>query len=149
MNKRVLAPLAASALCLLFSTNVRSETGYLITPVVTLKNVSSDPGGVWDESYLSPFGSPPRYPTIYAGSLRTPMGEWVLSQIDSACSMQGDCQFVLQLKTNDGKIRTVSEGSSQLGKPITLSLNYKKVFTQEIWEDGKGFMGTYDVKIGK
>jgi len=127
----------------------QAQEGYQLTPLPTYKNVAQDPTGVWDDSYFTKFGDHPRYPTIYTARIATPKGEWTISQVDSACSIQGDCQFVILLKNKSGKINVVAEGSAQLGRPVILAMNYKKIFTEEIGEGGEGITGSYEVEVGK
>ena len=123
-----------------------AEDGYKFKLVLTHKNVSHDPDGVWKDDDLFEFGNPPRLPSIYTAHLTTPAGKWFLSQLDSTCNIQGNCSFVLQLKKPDGKTNAMAEGQTLLGRTATLSLNYKKITTEEISDDIKPFTGSYDVE---
>jgi hypothetical protein len=149
MKSTVYALIAAISLPILGSAPAFAQQGYKLTPVLTYKNVSHDPDGLWDDSDLQKFGAPPRLPSIYIARITTPKGEWILSQLDSACTMQGDCQFVLALKRPGGSARIVASGNGLLGHPVTLSLNYAKIFAEEINDSVQAFTGSYDVKDAK
>lgn len=123
-----------------------AEDGYKFNLQLKHKNINHDPDGIWRDEDLFEFGNPPRLPSIYTAHLTTPAGEWFLSQLDSTCNIQGNCSFVLQLKRPDGKTRVMAEGQTLLGRTATLSLNYKKITTEEISEDIKPFTGSYDVE---
>ncbi|OEC93611.1 hypothetical protein [Rhizobium sp. YK2] len=146
MKPTIYALIAATSFSVLGGASAFAQQGYKLTPVLTYKNVSHDPEGLWDDSDLQTFGAPPRLPSIYIARITTPRGEWILSQLDSACTMQGDCQFVLALKKPGGEARIVASGNGLLGHPVTLSLNYAKIFTEEINDSVQPFTGSYDVK---
>lgn len=141
-------PLLISAAFLLASVPslVQAEEGYKFNLTLSHKNVSHDPDGIWPDADLSEFGNPPRLPSIYEARLETPAGRWLLSQLDSACNIQGNCSFVLQLTLPDGTVRTMAEGQTLLGRSATLSLNYKKITTEEISDEIKPFVGSYEVE---
>jgi hypothetical protein len=145
---RFLAGLSMAAV-LAFALPATAQEGYKFNLTLTHKNVSQDPDGIWDNSYFTPFGNPPRLPSIYKAHLTTPAGDWTLSQLDSECTMQGDCSFVLTLKGRDGKVQEMATGSTLMGRSATLSLNYKKITTEEISEDIKAFSGSYNVRAIK
>ncbi|ANP91529.1 MULTISPECIES: hypothetical protein [Rhizobium] len=146
MRKLTYTILAAALLCTGSQAPAFAQEGYKLTPVLTYKNISHDPEGLWDDSDLTEFGHPRHLPSIYIGRTTTPKGEWIVSQLDNACSMQGDCQFVLALKKPDGSVKVVASGNGLLGHPVTLSLNYRKVFTEEINDSAQPFVGSYDVE---
>ena len=144
--KPTCAFIAVISFSALVSAPAVAQQGYKLTPVLTYKNVSHDPEGLWDDSDLQTFGAPPRLPSIYIARTTTPKGDWIFSQLDSACTMQGDCQFLLALKKPGGNAQIVASGNGLLGHPVTLSLNYAKIFTEEINDSIQAFTGTYDVK---
>ncbi|MBA8904156.1 hypothetical protein [Phyllobacterium sp. P30BS-XVII] len=128
------------------SLPVAAADGYKFNLVLSHKNVQHDPDGIWPDTDLTEFGNPPRLPSIYTARLETPAGKWLLSQLDSSCNIQGNCSFVLQLTRPDGKVQTMAEGQTLLGRSATLSLNYKKITTEEISDEIKPFVGSYDVE---
>ena len=146
MKPTIYALIATISVAALGSESALAQQGYKLIPVLTYKNVSHDPEGLWDDSDLQTFGAPPRLPSIYIARTTTPKGEWILSQLDSACTMQGDCQFILALKKPGGPAKIVASGNGLLGHPVTLSLNYAKLFTEEINDSVRAFTGSYDVK---
>jgi hypothetical protein len=126
-----------------------AEEGYTFDLQLTSKNASQDPDGVWDSQDLAAFGNPPHHPDIYTARLTTPAGEWLLSQTSGDCNMQTMCTALLIHKTPDGKSQVVANPQVLLGGTATLSLNYKKITTQELDESAKPFTGSYDVGAPK
>lgn len=126
-----------------------AEEGYTFKLQLTSKNASSDPDDVWAAQDLTAYGNPPRHPDIYTARLTTPSGEWLLSQTSGDCNMQTMCTTVLVHKTSDGTSQIVANPQVMLGGTATLSLNYKKITTQELDEAAKPFIGSYDVRSAK
>lgn len=145
------AHFAATAIAIFAATQAHGQQtqamqGYVFNLKLTTPNASRDPDGIWEDSYFTPFGIPPRLPSIYTAELTTPAGKWKLSQLDSECTMQGVCSFVLTLTQSEGKAREMAMGGTLLGRSATLSLNYRKISTEEISENIKPFIGSYDVE---
>ena len=140
------AAVTIACLAISFSNGLaRAQQGYEFKPVLAHKNVSRDPDGLWDPGEFQPFGNPPHLPSLYTASLTTPAGEWIVSMIDSECSLQSTCQFILALRKPDGSVVKMGTGSLLMGGTATLSQNYKKIVTEEIDEDQKAIRGSYDV----
>lgn len=123
-----------------------AQDGYKFNLQLTTKNASEDPDKVWDEKTLAGYGEPPVHPDIYTARITTPAGEWLLSQTSGDCNMQSVCTSVLVLKTPDGKSKIVAYPRVSLGASATLSLNYRKITTEELDESAKEFTGSYDVE---
>lgn len=131
------------------ASQAHAEDGYKLILQLTTKNASEDPDKVWDTQDLSAYGNPPRHPDIYTARITTPSGEWLLSQTSGDCNMQTMCTTLLVHKTSDGQKTVVANPQVMLGGTATLSLNYKKITTQELDEAAKPFTGSYDVGSGK
>ncbi|WP_236776429.1 hypothetical protein [Agrobacterium tumefaciens] len=122
-----------------------AEDAYKFDLKLTSPNAIHDPDGVWDDSDLEAVRSAGLKPQIYTARISTPAGQWLLSQLAGMCNMQGMCGTLL-VKIVPGKSPLiyanpqVSEGGS-----AELSLNYKKITTIEIDQNGKAFKGSYDV----
>lgn len=139
---------------ILISTSIptlpaHADDGYKLNLQLTTKNASEDPDKVWDTQDLVAYGNPPRHPDIYTARIITPSGEWLLSQTSGDCNMQTMCTTLLVHKSSDGQTTVVANPQVMLGGTATLSLNYKKITTQELDEAAKPFTGTYDVKTSK
>lgn len=119
--------------------------GYKFDLKLTSKDVNRDPDGIWSAQDLLPFGNPPLPPSIYTARLTTPSGEWLLTQTDAGCNMQTMCTALLVLKTADGQSKIVANPQVMLGGSATLSLNYKKITTEELDGAAKPFTGSYEV----
>lgn len=149
---RLDAPILLSAIAFTLLTSTmpsHADEGYNFTLKLTSENAASDPDNIWEKQDLVAYGNPPKHPDIYTARLTTPAGEWVLSQTSGDCNMQTMCTTVLVHKTPDGKSETVANPQVMLGGSATLSLNYKKITTQELDEAAKPFTGSYDVKALK
>ncbi|PSH63334.1 hypothetical protein CU102_24020 [Phyllobacterium brassicacearum] len=143
---KTIALAATSVGLVVFNQPSRAQDGYDFNLTLTHKNVSHDPDGLWDDSNFTPSGEPPELPNIYTARLTTPAGEWILSQLDTQCTMQSDCAFILALKKKDGKLQKLASGSVIMGGKATLSLNYKKITTEEVDDAAKPFTGSYNVE---
>jgi hypothetical protein len=145
LTTRILLP--AAVLSLLVPTmQAKADDGYKFNLQLTSKNASQDPDGVWDSQSLEPSGDPPEHPDIYTARITTPSGDWLLSQTNADCNMQGMCTTLLVHKSKDGKTQVVANPQVMLGGSATLSLNYKKITTQELDEAAKPFTGSYNVE---
>lgn len=145
LTTRILMP--ATVLSLLVPTmQAKADNGYKFNLQLTSKNASRDPDGVWDSQDLASYGNPPHHPDIYTARITTPSGEWLLSQTSGDCNMQTMCTTLLVHKSSDGQTQVVANPQVMLGGSGTLSLNYKKLTTQELDEAAKPFIGSYDVR---
>lgn len=134
----------------LLSTVAFAQDGYVFKLQLTTPNAHHDPDGVWSDQDLDNVRDIGKdlniVPQIYTARLKTPSGEWLLSQLSGLCNPQGMCDAVL-VKLAPGKGREIMANPLiTKGGSATLSLNYKKLTTNEINESGHGFIGSYDVE---
>lgn len=143
------AIMTSSAMAVLLTANspaIAAEQGYVLNLNLTTPNASDDPDRVWTKKDLPAEGNPPRHPDIYTARLSTPAGEWLLTQTSNDCNMQSVCTTMLLLKTTDGKSRILAYPRVSLGASATLSLNYKKITTEELDDAANAITGSYDVE---
>lgn len=119
--------------------------GYKFQLKLTTENAARDPDGIWESSYFTKSGDPETLPNIYTARLTTPAGEWLLTQLDSQCTIQSDCAVVLVLKRPSGEVLELATGSVIMGGSAVLSQNYKLLHTEEINDEVQAFTGTYKV----
>lgn len=119
--------------------------GYVFNLTLTTSDARHDPDGIWSGADLNGVREAGIVPKIYTARITTPSGEWILSQLAGLCNMQGMCDTVLA-KIRPGNSLTVYANPqvSQGGK-AELSLNYKKLTTDEIDENGHPFKGSYNL----
>lgn len=122
-----------------------AEQGYVFNLTLTTSDARHDPDGVWSDADLNGVREAGIVPKIYTARITTPSGEWILSQLAGLCNMQGMCETVLA-KIRPGAPPTIYANPqvSQGGK-AELSLNYKKLTTEEIDENGHPFKGSYNL----
>ncbi|MFW8584192.1 hypothetical protein ACOJBM_02250 [Rhizobium beringeri] len=146
MRKLTYTILAAALLCTGSQAPAFAQEGYKLTPVLTYKNISHDPEGLWDDSDLTEFRTPRHLPSIYIGRTTTPKG----SGSYRSWTMPALCRAIVSLswrsKSRMAPVKVVASGNGLLGHPVTLSLNYRKVFTEEINDSAQPFVGSYDVE---
>jgi hypothetical protein len=149
MKKSILTSWAALAVgCSLAFTAFGGDgarQGYVFSLKLTTSDARHDPDGVWSDADLNGIRAAGLVPKIYTARITTPSGEWILSQLAGLCNMQGMCDTVLA-KIRPGNSPTVYANPqvSQGGK-AELSLNYKKLTTEEIDENGHPFKGSYNM----
>lgn len=142
-RSRLLYPFIA---LLLASPSVLSaQEGYEFQLKLTLPDAKHDPDGVWSDDDLDFVRSTGLIPKIYTARIKTPSGEWLLSQLAGVCNMQGMCDAQLIKIEPDKTKRLYANPQMPQGGKAELSLNYKKLTTQEIDENGREFVGSYDV----
>lgn len=147
--KQLTAILSSYAMAVMLAANSTAfalEQGYVFNLKLMTANASNDPDGVWTDKDLPVEGNPPRYPDIYTARLSTPAGEWLLTQTSNDCNMQSVCTTLLLLKTTDGKSRILAYTRVSLGASATLSLNYRKITTEELDDAANAITGSYDVE---
>lgn len=138
--------LAAMATC--FSA-AHAQQGYDFELVLTTDGATHDPDGVWKDDDLQYYQSsmPKGFRTkIYTARVRTPAGEWLLTQTNGDCNMQGMCTTLLYLLRSGQPPKEMASAQVQQAGGATLSQNYKKLTTTEVGQDGKPFIGAYDVE---
>jgi hypothetical protein len=140
----LIAALAAASASPALAQHQKLPPGYTLEPSLSYEKVSQDPEGVWVASELKPLGNPPRYPSIYTARVGTPVGEWLLSQTTSGCSLESDCPFQLVLKRSDGSKVTVAGGMLAEGGKAVLSMDYTKLFAETY-----NGIETFPVKVSK
>ncbi|SOC81634.1 hypothetical protein SAMN05421890_0003 [Ensifer adhaerens] len=119
--------------------------GYLLNLKLTAFDARHDPDGIWSDADLNGIRASGLVPKIYTARITTPSGEWLLSQLAGLCNMQGMCDTVLA-KIKPGTLPTVyANPQVSEGGKAELSLNYKKLTTEEIDENGHPFKGSYNL----
>jgi hypothetical protein len=122
------------------------SAGYVFQLKLTTADARHDPDGLWSDEDIAGIRSSGLVPKIYTARIRTPSGEWLLSQLAGLCNMQGMCDTVLaRIKPGEAPTVYANPQVSQGGK-AELSLNYKKLTTEEIDENGHPFKGSYTVE---
>ncbi|MDR6100502.1 hypothetical protein QE369_000680 [Agrobacterium larrymoorei] len=137
----LLAVVTASALF----GQAAAQDGYRFDLKLTTPDARHDPDDVWSDDDLAFIRQLGQTPSIYTARLKTPAGEWLLSQTNGDCNMQGMCTALLLLRKAGTKPVEMANPQLPLGGSATLSLNYKKLFTHEIDQNGKPLDGTYDM----
>lgn len=144
--------LGLSCIASLFAVGLSSalaQQGYEFKLQLTTDNARHDPDGIWSDGDLEIYRSnrSPRFvPKIYTARITTPAGEWLLTQTNGDCNMQGMCTAVLYLLKSGQSPKQLANPQVQQGGSATLSLNYKKITTTEIDQNGRAFVGSYDVE---
>lgn len=133
------------AIGVIFSAAAHAQQGYALRLEPTTPDARHDPDGVWDDGDLAFIRKTGRTPVIYTARITTPAGEWLLSQTNGDCNMQGMCTALLILKKQGGEAATMANPQLPLGGTAMLSLNYKKLITKEIDQDGHAVDGVYEV----
>lgn len=122
-----------------------AQDGYRFDLKLTTPDARHDPDGVWSDDDLAFIRQLGQSPSIYTARMTTPTGEWLLSQTNGDCNMQGMCTALLLLRKPGTPPVEMANPQLPLGGSATLSLNYKKLFTREINQNGQAVDGTYDV----
>ncbi len=122
-----------------------AQDGYRLKLTLTGPDARHDPDGVWSDDDLAFIRQSGKTPAIYTARLTTPKGEWLLSQTNGDCNMQGMCTALLVLRKQAAAPVTTANPQLPLGGTATLSLNYRKLATEEIDQNGTPFDGSYDV----
>lgn len=136
----MLALLAASPVA-----SVHAQDGYNFELSLTTPDARHDPDGIWSDDDLAFYRSQEFVPKIYTARLTTPAGRWLLSQTNGDCNMQGMCTTLLYFQKNGEAPRMMASAQVQEGGSAVLSLNYKKLTTTEINQNGQPFVGSYEV----
>lgn len=119
--------------------------GYVFNLKLTVPDARHDPDGLWSDADINAVRAAGLAPKIYTARIRTPSGEWLLSQLAGLCNMQGMCETILaRIKPGTPPTVYANPQVSQGGK-AELSLNYKKLTTLEIDENGRPFIGSYNL----
>ncbi|OLP55786.1 hypothetical protein BJF92_09130 [Rhizobium rhizosphaerae] len=121
------------------------QDGYRFELKLTTPDARHDPDGVWSDDDLAFIRQLGQSPSIYTARMTTPAGEWLLSQTNGDCNMQGMCTTLLLLRKAGTTPVEMANPQLPLGGSATLSLNYKKLFTRELDQNGNLFDGAYDV----
>jgi hypothetical protein len=122
-----------------------AQQGYALVLERTTPDARHDPDGVWSDDDLAFIRQLGQTPAIYTARITTPSGEWLLSQTNGDCNMQGMCTALLVLKKAGASPVTMANPQLPLGGTAMLSLNYKKLATKEIDQNGRPLDGSYDV----
>ena len=122
-----------------------AQQGYAFALERTTPDAHHDPDGVWSDNDLAFIRQMGRSPAIYTARITTPAGEWLLSQTNGDCNMQGMCTALLVLRKPGASPVTMANPQLPLGGTATLSLNYKKLATKEVDQNGHALDGSYDV----
>ncbi|UXS05633.1 hypothetical protein FY156_29060 (plasmid) [Agrobacterium tumefaciens] len=122
-----------------------AREGYQFQLKLTSPDARHDPDGVWSDDDLNFVRSSGLIPKIYTARIETPAGKWLLSQLSGVCNMQGMCDAQL-IKIEVGKPPQLYANPLIVeGGKAELSLNYKRLTTQEIDQNGRPFIGKYVV----
>lgn len=122
-----------------------ARQGYAFKLERTTPDAHHDPDGVWSDDDLAFIRQLGQVPAIYTARITTPSGEWLLSQTNGDCNIQGMCTALLLLKKPGASAVIVANPQLPLGGTAMLSLNYKKLATKEVDQNGQPLDGTYDV----
>ncbi|UWU26040.1 hypothetical protein N2601_32450 (plasmid) [Rhizobium sp. CB3060] len=122
-----------------------AQQGYAFKLERTTPDARHDPDGVWSDDDLAFIRQLGQTPAIYTARITTPSGEWLLSQTNGDCNMQGMCTALLILKKAGAAAVTMANPQLPLGGTAMLSLNYKKLATKEVDQNGRPLDGSYDV----
>lgn len=123
----------------------QAQQGYAFKLERTTPDARHDPDGVWSDDDLAFIRQMGQVPAIYTARITTPSGEWLLSQTNGDCNMQGMCTALLVLKKPGASPVTMANPQLPLGGTAMLSLNYKKLATKEVDQNGHPLDGSYDV----
>ncbi|TCR74062.1 hypothetical protein [Rhizobium sp. BK376] len=123
-----------------------AQQGYALRLERTVLDARHDPDGIWSDDDLASIRQMGQVPAIYTARLTTPAGEWLLSQTNGDCNIQGMCTALLVLKKAGAGAVTMADPQLPLGGTAVLSLNYKKLATKEVDERGHPIDGSYDVE---
>ena len=148
MKKTVMISLALilAACSFAVGTQAGESAGYVFRLKLTTTDARHDPDGLWSDADIAGIRLSGLLPKIYTARIRTPSGEWLLSQLAGLCNMQGMCDTVLALiKPGEAPTVYANPQVAQGGK-AELSLNYRKLTTEEIDENGRSFKGSYTVE---
>jgi hypothetical protein len=126
-------------------TAAYGQQGYAFKLEQTVPDAHHDPDGVWSDDDLAFIRQMGQKPAIYTARITTPAGEWLLSQTNGDCNMQGMCTALLVLKKARASAITMANPQLPLGGTALLSLNYKKLATKEVDQNGRALDGSYDV----
>nr|WP_200997137.1 hypothetical protein [Rhizobium rhizogenes]QCL10185.1 hypothetical protein pC6.5b_291 [Rhizobium rhizogenes] len=151
--KPILAVLATTLILGLASTHpAAAQDGDKLALKLTTKDATHDPDGVWTDDDLAGIRQSVGTAKIYTARIATPSGTWLLSQTNGDCNLQGMCTALLVL-IRPGTLpvrplRAVRMANPQmpLGGTAILSPDTKTLTTSEIAEDGKAFIGSYEVE---
>ena len=134
------------AACSVVGTQAGEGAGYVFQLKLTTADARHDPDGLWSDSDIAGIRASGLVPNIYTARIRTPSGQWLLSQLAGLCNMQGMCDTVLaRIKPGEAPTVYANPQVAQGGR-AELSLNYKKLTTEEIDENGHPFKGSYTVE---
>ncbi|ENN83829.1 hypothetical protein RHSP_41347 (plasmid) [Rhizobium freirei PRF 81] len=122
-----------------------AQQGYTFKLERTAPDARHDPDGVWSDDDLAFIRQSGQTPAIYTARITTPAGEWLLSQTNGDCNIQGMCTALLVLKKPGVSPVTMANPQLPLGGTAMLSLNYKKLATKEVDQNGRPLDGSYDV----
>lgn len=122
-----------------------AQQGYALKLERTTPDARRDPDGIWSDDDLAFIRQLGQTPAIYTARITTPAGEWLLSQTNGDCNMQGMCTALLILKKAGASPVTMANPQLPLGGTAMLSLNYKKLATKEVDQNGRPLDGSYDV----
>lgn len=130
---------------IVFGPGANAQQGYAFKLERTTSDARHDPDGIWSDDDLAFIRQLGQTPAIYTARLTTPSGQWLLSQTNGDCNMQGMCTALLVLKRPGVPPITMANPQLPLGGAATLSLNYKKLATKEVDQSGRPLDGSYDV----
>lgn len=125
---------------------VTAQDAYEFNLTLSSVNATTDPDNVWTDRELAFYKSQGFEPKIYTAWATTPAGQWLLTQTNGDCNMQGMCTTLLFFKKNGKSRKLVSSAQVQEGGKAFLSLNYKRLTSIEIDQNGHEFMGSYEVE---
>lgn len=146
MNKTRIGYFLLAFMAALPTASVHAQDGYQFKLKLTTPDAKHDPDGVWSDDDLDFVRSSGLIPKIYTARIKTPSGEWLLSQLAGLCNMQGMCDAQL-IKIQAGQSpKLYANPQISEGGQAELSLNYKKLTTSEIDQNGRAFTGTYNVE---
>jgi hypothetical protein len=150
MKKSVVICLALMLVTCSFRADTQAgegaENGYVFQLQLTTSYARHDPDGLWSDGDIDAIRSAGLIPKIYTARIRTPSGEWLLSQLAGLCNPQGMCDTVLAKVKPGAPPLVYANPQVPQGGRAQLSLNYKKLTTEEIDENGHPFKGSYDVE---
>ncbi|MBZ5763372.1 hypothetical protein LAV84_28050 [Rhizobium sp. VS19-DR104.2] len=154
--KPTLAVLAPILILALTSTDrATAQGGHTLALKLTTRDAKHDPDGVWTDDDLASIRQLTGQAKIYTARITTPSGTWLLSQTNGDCNLQGMCTALLVLIRPDTQsprpVRPVrpermANPQMPLGGTAVLSPDAATLTTAEIGEDGKAFIGIYQVE---
>ncbi|OLP59660.1 hypothetical protein BJF93_11370 [Xaviernesmea oryzae] len=137
--------MSAVAISTAFWGQTSAAEGYQLKLSLTSPDARHDPDGVWTDDDLAFIRQTGRAPAIYTARLTTPSGDWLLSQTNGDCNMQGMCTALLVLRKAGTQPLIMANPQLPLGGTAVLSLNYRKLSTEEVDQNGQPIEGSYDV----